>query len=98
MRSNKAEYSSLLLVGGSDGIDSYNCIMLQISSYFTDKLLMIVRGIVHHSKGSKRPQNDDEQVDQLAGGVLTGDSALEFIKHVSAAMALDQNVQHDVLV
>lgn len=70
----------------------------QISSYFTDKLLMIVRGIVHHSKGSKRPQNDDEQVDQLAGNMLTGDAALEFIKHVSAAMALDQNVQHDVLV
>ena len=87
-------------MGGLDGVEFYNCIMLQISSYFTDKLLMIVRGIVHHSKGSKRSQNDDEsaQVDQLAGNVLTGDAALEFIKHVSAVMALDQNVQHDVLV
>lgn len=27
-----------------------------------------------------------------------GDAALEFIKHVCAVLALDQNVQHDVLV
>lgn len=27
-----------------------------------------------------------------------GDAALEFIKHISAVLALDQNVQHDVWV
>lgn len=62
---------------------------------------MIVREIIHHSKGMKRPQDDDEllQVDhQLSGNVQTGDAALEFIKHVCAVLALDQNVQHDVLV
>ncbi|KMT05520.1 hypothetical protein BVRB_7g176430 [Beta vulgaris subsp. vulgaris] len=73
----------------------------QISSYFSDKLFMIVREIIHHTKGMKRPQDDDEllQVDhQLRGNVQTGDAALEFIKHVCAVLALDQNVQHDVLV
>lgn len=30
--------------------------------------------------------------------VNKGDAALEFIKHVCAVLALDQNVQHDVLV
>lgn len=30
--------------------------------------------------------------------VHTGDPALEFIKHVCAVLALDQNVQHDILV
>ncbi|XP_074301915.1 DNA polymerase epsilon catalytic subunit A-like [Silene latifolia] len=72
----------------------------QISCYFSDKLFTIVREIVRHSKAVKIPQNDElSKVDpQLSGNVYTGDSALEFIKHVCAVLALDQNVQHDVLV
>lgn len=30
--------------------------------------------------------------------VSKGGAALEFIKHVCAVLALDQNVQHDILV
>ncbi|XP_057534123.1 DNA polymerase epsilon catalytic subunit A-like [Amaranthus tricolor] len=72
----------------------------QISSYFTEKLFMLVREIFH-SKETKKLQNDDDlpQVDpQLTRNVHTGDAALEFIKHICAVLALDQNVQHDVLV
>lgn len=32
------------------------------------------------------------------GDLHRGDAALEFIKHVCAVLALDQSVQHDVLV
>ncbi|KAL6341762.1 hypothetical protein AAG906_038006 [Vitis piasezkii] len=60
----------------------------QISSYFADKLLRIVRDTVLHMKGMNRSENDQH----------TGDAALEFIKHVCAVLALDQNVQHDILV
>lgn len=35
---------------------------------------------------------------QVTGSVCKGDYALEFIKHVCAVLALDHNVQHDVLV
>ena len=61
---------------------------------------MLVREIFH-SKETKKLQNDDDlpQVDpQLTRNVHTGDAALEFIKHICAVLALDQNVQHDVLV
>lgn len=75
--------------------------MLQISSYFSKSLFTIVREITHHSKGTKRLQSDEEllQVDpQLTGLAHTEDVALEFIKHICAVLAMDQNVQHDVLV
>ncbi|KAK2968076.1 hypothetical protein RJ640_000491, partial [Escallonia rubra] len=55
----------------------------QISSYFTDKLLRIVRDAKAMSK---------------AHPAHTGDPALEFVKHVCAVLALDQNVQHDILI
>ncbi|KNA12254.1 hypothetical protein SOVF_127620 [Spinacia oleracea] len=73
----------------------------QISSYFSKSLFTIVREITHHSKGTKRLQSDEEllQVDpQLTGLAHTEDVALEFIKHICAVLAMDQNVQHDVLV
>jgi DNA polymerase epsilon subunit 1 len=35
---------------------------------------------------------------QFTDKINKGDAALEFIKHVCAVLALDQNVQHDVLV
>ncbi|KAK6247338.1 hypothetical protein QUC31_018903 [Theobroma cacao] len=73
----------------------------QISSYFTEKLLGIVRDIVLHMKGLSRSENDQQSahmIFQLASNVNRGDAALEFIKHVCAVLALDHNVQHDVLV
>ena len=38
------------------------------------------------------------EMSQLFTKANKGDAALEFIKHVCAVLALDQNVQHDVLV
>lgn len=75
-------------------------LILQISSYFSDKLLGIVRDIVLHMK-EIRSENDprvSSSNSQLAGDVHKGDAALEFIKHVCAVLALDQSVQDDVLV
>ncbi|XAR60114.1 DNA-directed DNA polymerase [Bertholletia excelsa] len=71
----------------------------QISSYFTDKLLRIVRDISHYMKGMGK-STTDQRISQtsLGNGVHMGDPALEFIKHVCAVLALDQNVQHDILV
>lgn len=77
------------------------CFMLQISSYFTDKLLGIVRDTIFHMKELSRSENEQNVplgMQQLAVNVNKGDAALEFIKHVCAVLALDQNVQHDVLV
>lgn len=75
--------------------------MLQISSYFTDKLLGIVRDTIFHMKELNRSENEQNVYVgrlQLDVDVNKGDAALEFIKHVCAVLALDQNVQHDVLV
>ncbi|KAF3455292.1 hypothetical protein FNV43_RR05740 [Rhamnella rubrinervis] len=72
----------------------------QISSYFTDKLLGIVRDTIFHMKELSRSENEQnvpQGMQQLAVNVNKGDAALEFIKHVCAVLALDQNVQHDVL-
>lgn len=74
---------------------------LQISTYFTEKLLGIVREILHMKvlNGSqKSDQQSEHRVHQFSSNVKQGDAALEFIKHVCAVLALDQNVQHDVLV
>lgn len=46
-------------------------------------------------KGLDKSLNGNPQV---GNDIYTGDPALEFIKHVCAVMALDQNVQHDILV
>ncbi|XP_047319798.1 DNA polymerase epsilon catalytic subunit A-like isoform X2 [Impatiens glandulifera] len=67
----------------------------QISSYFTDKLLRIVRDTGLNMKGSKKPMADEHSSSENPN---KGDPALEFIKHVCAVLALDQNVQHDILV
>lgn len=63
----------------------------QISNYFTEKLLKIVRDTLHHSKGHNRQDNGS------VGFGCTRDPALEFIKHVCAVLSLDQNIQHDIL-
>ncbi|OMO70162.1 hypothetical protein CCACVL1_19081 [Corchorus capsularis] len=73
----------------------------KISSYFTEKLLGIVRDIVLHMKGLSRSETDQQTANRiplLASNVNKGDPALEFIKHVCAVLALDNSVQHDVLV
>lgn len=75
--------------------------VIQISSYFTDKLLGIVRDTTLHMKEINRSENEQHIYSgppHLASNVNKGDAALEFIKHVCAVLALDQNVQHDVLV
>ncbi|KAK8513325.1 hypothetical protein V6N12_052522 [Hibiscus sabdariffa] len=68
----------------------------QISSYFTEKLLGIVRDIVLHMKGMSGSGKVDQQSTHKVAN--KGDAALEFIKHVCAVLALDHSVQHDVLV
>ncbi|KAH7561208.1 hypothetical protein JRO89_XS10G0191200 [Xanthoceras sorbifolium] len=73
----------------------------EIGSYFTEKLLGIVRDAIHHMKRMNRSENDQPSssgVIQLSGNTHKVDAALEFIKHVCAVFALDQNIQHDVLV
>ncbi|WVZ02207.1 hypothetical protein V8G54_023013 [Vigna mungo] len=68
----------------------------QISSYFADKLLGIVHDISLHMKGVSKSENNQS----ISPGpeLHRGDAALEFIKHVCAVLALDQSVQHEVLV
>ncbi|KAA8544223.1 hypothetical protein F0562_022235 [Nyssa sinensis] len=73
----------------------------KISSHFTDKLLRIVRDTILHMKGVNKLQNDQHMSygnPQLVSNIQMGDPALEFIKHVCAVLALDQNVQHDILI
>ena len=74
--------------------------VLQISSYFAEKLLRIVRDTILHMKGTGK-SNPDQHTSSGKPHVNNnhlGDPALEFIKHVCAVLALDQNVQHDILV
>ncbi|KAL6967066.1 DNA-directed DNA polymerase [Sarracenia purpurea var. burkii] len=72
----------------------------QISSYFADKLLRTVRDTILHMKGMSK-SNADQHVsygNPSVDNIHMGDPALEFIKHVCAVLALDKNVQHDILV
>ncbi|XP_065634458.1 DNA polymerase epsilon catalytic subunit A [Quercus suber] len=90
-------------VAGAENFESHMTEYLkgQISSYFTDKLLGIVRDTILHMKGMSKTENDQNissGFPQFADKTHKGDAALEFIKHVCAVLALDQNVQHDVLV
>ncbi|MCO5564216.1 hypothetical protein L7F22_017874 [Adiantum nelumboides] len=76
----------------------------QIASYFTDKLLRIVRDVLRHMSAKKRDDTEMEaglarDFPKLAGSHLAmGDPALEFIKHVHAVFSLDQRVQYEALV
>lgn len=76
--------------------------LLQISNYFTEKLLNIVCDILRHFKGENKGIKDLHATHVLPCSYESqgnkGDAALEFIKHVCAVLALDQNVKHDVLV
>ncbi|KAG9455053.1 hypothetical protein H6P81_007957 [Aristolochia fimbriata] len=74
----------------------------KISSYFTEKLFRIVRDTLRHFKGKDKSEGDSPIVSgtpELFGSLpQRGDAALDFIKHVCAVLALDQNVQHDILI
>lgn len=91
--------ASLLMCFSSNGIDSYN-LVLQISSHFTVKLLGNIRDILRKKEINKVEDESEAsaEMSRLSGNVKKGDATLEFIKHVCAVLALDQNVQHDVLV
>ncbi|KAK7271283.1 hypothetical protein RJT34_27054 [Clitoria ternatea] len=67
----------------------------QINSHFTHELLRLVHLIGLHIKEMSRSENS---LPQLTGDAHRGDGALEFIKRVCAVLALDQSVEHDVLV
>ncbi|KAL5974611.1 hypothetical protein ACLOJK_031281 [Asimina triloba] len=73
-----------------------------ISSHFSGKLHRIVQDTLRHIKGKNKIDGDEinsHGFPQLAGShAPVGDPALEFIKHVCAVLALDQSVQHDILV
>ncbi|KAM5584440.1 DNA polymerase epsilon catalytic subunit A-like [Rosa sericea] len=73
----------------------------QISSYFTEKLLGIVRDTILHMKELNKSENDyrtSPGLPQLAGNIHKGDAALEFIKNVCGVLLIDQSVEHDVMV
>ncbi|KAL4326663.1 hypothetical protein AHAS_Ahas13G0022600 [Arachis hypogaea] len=89
-------------IGAAEALESemIEYIKEQISSYFTDNLLRIVRDIVLHMKGASKSEDDPSTssgLPQIVGDQHRGDASLEFIKHVCAVLALDQSVQHDVL-
>ncbi|KAF9594988.1 hypothetical protein IFM89_035761 [Coptis chinensis] len=72
----------------------------RISSYFTERILKIVRDTIHHVNGINKSKNDARaHVPKISSGsnIHLGDAALEFIKNVCAVLSLDQNVQDDIL-
>lgn len=68
-------------------------VVLQINSHFSDKLLGVIRDMVVHTKSIDISKKNDQSSEKQRG-----DATLEFIKHTCAVLALDQTVQHDVLV
>ncbi|KAJ8551982.1 hypothetical protein K7X08_028425 [Anisodus acutangulus] len=73
----------------------------KIRTYFTDKLLKIVCDPNLQMKvmnNSQKIQETSDANSQSYSHVQKGDPALEFIKHVCAVLALDQNMQHEVLI
>ena len=71
---------------------------LQIGTYFAEKLLTIVSDILLHFKGKGKSESVGPSNSELDPHLHKGGAALEFIKHICAVLALDQNVQHDILV
>ncbi|XP_047972925.1 DNA polymerase epsilon catalytic subunit A-like isoform X2 [Salvia hispanica] len=70
----------------------------KIASDFTDKLLKIVCDPHLHIKGRNQSEIDPPESPHSSTNVQKGDAALDFIKYVCAVLALDQNVQHEILV
>uniref|UniRef100_A0ACD5XVC0 Uncharacterized protein n=1 Tax=Avena sativa TaxID=4498 RepID=A0ACD5XVC0_AVESA len=69
----------------------------QIGTYFAEKLLTIVSDILLHFKGKGKSESAESANREPDPHTHKGDAALEFIKHICAVLALDQNVQHDIL-
>ncbi|XP_057456006.1 DNA polymerase epsilon catalytic subunit A-like [Lotus japonicus] len=86
-------------IGAAEAVESEitEYIKGQISSYFTDKLLGVVRDMKRMTS-SVNDQSSSSVLPQPTGDLHRGDAALEFIKHVCAVLALDHSVQHDILV
>lgn len=75
--------------------------IVQIRSHFTEKLLKIVSDPSLHMNGRNKSRSDHNTLTgslQSINSSYKGDSALDFIKYVCAVLALDQKVQHEVLV
>ncbi|CAH9070869.1 unnamed protein product [Cuscuta europaea] len=72
----------------------------KIQTHFTDKLLKIVCDPSLQLKRSSLHDGESSNASSLLSSKKSqqGDLALEFIKHISAVLALDLNVQHEVLV
>jgi DNA polymerase epsilon subunit 1 len=70
----------------------------QIGTYFAEKLLTIVSDVLLHFKGKGKSESAESANREPDPHSHKGDAALEFIKHICAVLALDQNVQHDILV
>ncbi|KAL6571839.1 hypothetical protein OROHE_002708 [Orobanche hederae] len=73
----------------------------KIESDFTDKLIKIVWDPSLHMKGRNKSQSGHSisaGSTQSMNNIHERDSALGFIKYVCAVLALDQKVQHEVLV
>nr|XP_043613660.1 DNA polymerase epsilon catalytic subunit A-like [Erigeron canadensis] len=64
----------------------------KIQSHFTNTLLRIVDDIDNNIKKTGKSQTAQDN------NVYKGNPALEFIKHVCAVLALDQDVQQDILI
>ncbi|VAH03415.1 unnamed protein product [Triticum turgidum subsp. durum] len=69
----------------------------QIGTYFAEKLLTTVSDILLHFKGKGKSESVGPSNSELDPHLHKGGAALEFIKHICAVLALDQNVQHDIL-
>jgi len=73
-------------------------------SYFADKLLRVVRDVQRHMNARKKDEEDPKtqlsrEFPKLFGSHLSmSDPALEFIKQVCAVLALDNRVQHNIMV
>lgn len=59
-----------------------------------------MRDAAFHKRDSDKSQDDISTISGLLQDCYkqAGDPALEFIKQICAVLALDQNVQHDILV
>jgi len=66
---------------------------MQIGSTFINMLVKKVDDIMSHMK-----EINVSDASRVSGQAPKGDYSLEFIQVISAVLALDQNVQQDVLV
>ncbi|XP_073146772.1 DNA polymerase epsilon catalytic subunit A-like [Henckelia pumila] len=74
---------------------------IKIRSHFTERLLKLVSDPSLHMNGRKKSRSDHNTLTgslQSINSSYKGDSALDFIKYVCAVLALDQKVQHEVLI